>query len=65
MYFIADYLQQGQTRMDHISNLDWTLVTELQNLLHTANLYLIKLKSAFEFVTSLKDNEYNIVIHAD
>ena len=56
---------QTQTKLDHISNLDQTLVAQLQNILYEVNTYLRELKSAFEFVTSSKDNEYNIVIHVD
>ena len=65
VYFIADYLQQFETRMDHTCNLDKSLVTELQNLLHAINPFVSELKSAFEFVTSANNNQYNIVIHAD
>ena len=51
--------------MDHISNLDRTLVTDPQNLLHEANLYVHELKNTFESVTSFKDKEYDIAIHVD
>ena len=51
--------------MNHTSNLGQSLVTELQNLLHEINPHIHELKSAFEFVSSLTDNYYNIVIYAD
>lgn len=47
----------GSKRMDHISNLDQTLVIELQHLL---NLYMHELKSAFDFVTSSKLYLYGV-----
>ena len=65
VYFVADYLQQAQTRIDRISNSDQILLTELQNLLHDVNPYMHGLKRAFELVTSLKSNEYNIESHVD
>ena len=30
VYFLTDYLQQTQTKMDHISHLDRTLVTFIE-----------------------------------
>ena len=37
VHFIVDCLLQVQMRINHISNLDPILVTELQNLLHKVN----------------------------
>ena len=44
--------------MDHIINLDQTLVNKLQNLLCEVNPYFHELERAFEFITSWKYNEY-------
>lgn len=49
--------------MDYIGKLGRTLVTELQNLYQKVHLYVQELKSAFDFITLLKDSEYNTVIH--
>lgn len=51
--------------MDYISKLDQTLVIKFQNLLFEVFLYVHKKKSTFEFVTSSKTSENNIVIDAD
>lgn len=37
-------------RMEHTSNLDQILITEIQNLLHKVNPYIHELKSTFEFI---------------
>ena len=50
--FFKCILRCNYLQWDHISNLDQTLVTGLQNLLHKVNLRVHELKNDFEFVPS-------------
>ncbi|KAJ2941595.1 hypothetical protein O0L34_g14649 [Tuta absoluta] len=65
IYFVENYDEQANIRMQHIPNLDSGLVTGLQRMLHRDNPYINSFKTALETVPQDQRNNYKFVIHAD
>ncbi|PHT96457.1 hypothetical protein BC332_34617 [Capsicum chinense] len=65
IYFVSDYRAQVDIRMSIIPTLKRELVTQLQEMLHGINPYVVSFKSALESIPQANISNFKIVINAD
>ena len=62
IYFISDYDQQAQQRINTNRNLKLSIINQLQEMLHEKNSYIVSFKFALE-TTGIEN--FKLIINAD
>ncbi|XP_044597579.1 uncharacterized protein LOC123274154 [Cotesia glomerata] len=65
IYFISDYNEQANVRLNNFQNVNKNLIIELQNCLHHVNPYVRDFKVALESIPINSRNNCNLIINAD